>query len=670
MTSKAQDQIIGREVDGRYRVLRRLAEGGMAVVYLAVDLRLDREIALKMLYPHLAADPQFVGRFRREAQSAARLSHPHLVAVFDQFQDDGDQFLAMEYVPGTTMADVVRREGPMTARRAAGIILPVLDALGYAHGEGFLHRDVKPENVLIRRDGVVKVADFGLARTITSQTSTSATGVVLGTAAYLSPEQVEHGVADARSDVYAAGLLLFEALTGTKAFRGDNPIHVAYQHVHGGVPAMTERVDAVPAELAHLLTRATSRDPDDRPADGRAMATLMRQALRKSDPAELDHRPVLLAAADDSTSLTMPMPPVASTTGPATTAANDLHPWLTSNEPLEAAPSQTAPLQTEPARTAPLRTDGGHPVGVGSPDSPEPPDQPRNRRRAAWLAVLLAALLAAGTGWFFLAGPGAPTAVPAVAGAPLHDALASLDKAYLSGTASEVYSEDVPAGNVVSSDPPAGASLRRGSTIDLQVSKGPERYAVPRLAGSSQAVATSALTKTHLALGAVSGAWSETVKSGVVISTDPKAGVALKPGSKVALVVSKGRQPIQIPDYTGKPAAEAKAALTTLGFTVEDSRSANSDSVPKGAVISQDPRSGTGYRGGTITLVISKGPVLVTIPDVRRLQEGQAKAQLQALGLVVTTDYPYGNFFGTVRETNPAHGTQVPKGSTVVMTVF
>src|SRR5436190_391560 len=262
-------RVVGRVLDGRYRILSHLADGGMATVYLALDERLDREVAIKVMHDNLARDTTFVSRFRREARSAARLGHPNVVAVFDQGEDDSGNdaliFLVMEYVPGRTLRDVLSAEGPLTPRAALDLFDPILQAIAAAHDAGLIHRDVKPENVILREDGVVKVADFGLARAVTSATTTNASGTLLGTVAYLSPEQVERGIADARSDVYAAGLVLYEMLTGRKAFDGDSPIHVAYQHVHGSIPAPSSRVSSVPAELDALVALATSRDPDQRP---------------------------------------------------------------------------------------------------------------------------------------------------------------------------------------------------------------------------------------------------------------------------------------------------------------------------------------------------------------------------------------------------------------------
>ena len=265
MTSNALDAAVGRVLDGRYRVLSRIADGGMATVYLARDERLDREVAVKIMRPDLARDQTFVSRFQREARLAAGLSHPNIVAVHDFGADGGDMFLVMEYVEGQTLRERISTRGAMSMRTALGVFDPILQALDAAHRAGLIHRDIKPENVILRDDGTIKVADFGLARAVTSTTTTGESGVLLGTVAYLSPEQVERGIADARSDVYAAGLILYEMLTEQKAFRGDTPIHVAYQHVHGSVPAASDRVATVPLEVDRLIALASARDPDARP---------------------------------------------------------------------------------------------------------------------------------------------------------------------------------------------------------------------------------------------------------------------------------------------------------------------------------------------------------------------------------------------------------------------
>ncbi|HSP59785.1 MAG TPA: protein kinase, partial [Ornithinimicrobium sp.] len=287
--STSTDQVLGRVVDARYRVEDVLAHGGMATVYRARDLRLDRPVALKVMRADLAADEQFVGRFVQEARTAARLSHPHVVPVYDQGEDDGVVFLAMELVEGSTLRDVIKDRSPLSTRAALRLLEPVVEALAAAHEVGLVHRDVKPENVLLGRGGTVKVADFGLARLDVADAHT--TEVLWGTAAYLAPEQVEQGRADARTDVYAVGLLLFELLGGRKAFPGQDPLRVAYEHVHVGVPHLRDLVPSVPAEVEELVLRASATAPADRPPDAAWWLTELRSLRRTLTDEALDAVP-------------------------------------------------------------------------------------------------------------------------------------------------------------------------------------------------------------------------------------------------------------------------------------------------------------------------------------------------------------------------------------------
>jgi beta-lactam-binding protein with PASTA domain/tRNA A-37 threonylcarbamoyl transferase component Bud32 len=622
-------------LDRRYRVLSHLADGGMASVYVALDERLDREVALKVMRPSLAADETFVSRFRREARSAARLSHPNVVAVYDQGDDEGRMFLAMELVIGHTLREVMQAEGPLTPRAALDILDPVLQALGAAHSAGLIHRDVKPENVILREDGVVKVADFGLARAVTSATATAQTGVLLGTVAYLSPEQVERGIADARSDVYAAGLLLFEMLTGTKAFSGDTPIHVAYQHVHSTVPAPSSRVATVPTALDRLVALATDRDPDGRPVDANAFLVQLRRTRQALSPAELDVRSGP-AAATAVLAPTVAMPRPGGTGGRVTGRGADGGDGRTAVVPV---PS--------PASAAPR---GG------------------SRRRWPWAVLALAVVAAAGA-WFFLAGPGARTTVPPVVALTLEQAQQRLRRSHLTAEVDRAFDEKVKPGVVLTSDPGAGADLGRGSAVRLTVSKGPERYSVPDLVGASRADAQHQLSDLHLAVGDVTEAYDETVPAGKVVSTDPGAKTSVKRDTKVALVVSKGREPIDVVDWTGRPADPAVSSLTNAGLAVDATRQEFSTTVPKGSVIRQDPTGGTLYRGGKVTLVVSKGPELVKVPDVERKQEDEARAILERAGFKVEVQRFLGGAFGTVRLQDPSGGSMAPKGSTVTLTV-
>src|SRR3954467_2026606 len=284
MSTTVADPLLGRLLDGRYEIRRRVATGGMATVYAAIDTRLDRPVAVKVMHPALAADPEFVARFRREAKAAARLSSPAVVNVSDQGQDAGSVFLVMELVEGHTLRDVLRSEGALPPAEAVAVVSPVLEALAAAHAAGYVHRDVKPENVLIGEDGRIKVGDFGLARAVDASPLTATTGLLLGTVAYLAPEQVRRGVADARTDVYAAGVVLFEVLTGRPPYEGDTALSVAYQHLHERVPAPSSLNPEVPEELDELVLAATEPDPDDRPPDAGTLLEDLRQVASQLPP--------------------------------------------------------------------------------------------------------------------------------------------------------------------------------------------------------------------------------------------------------------------------------------------------------------------------------------------------------------------------------------------------
>lgn len=626
--------LVGEIIDGRYRVHAYIAEGGMATVYLATDTRLDRDVALKVMRPHLAEDEAFVNRFRREARSAARLSHPHVVSVYDQGEDERRVFLAMEYVHGHTLRDIIQHEGALTPRAALDILDPVLQALAAAHAAGYVHRDVKPENVLLRRDGVVKVADFGLARAVSSQSTSTHTGLILGTVAYLSPEQVERGVADVRSDVYSAGLLLFEMLTGRKAFPGEVPIHVAYQHVHEDVTPPSHVLSGIPPQLDALVMRATARNPAERPADAAAFLEELRRTRATLSEADLDDRPTGAAV------------PVAAAVPTRTTA-------LPRNGSGDDGAEATTVLA--PARSG----DAG------------PGNEPSRGTRLARVLVPLLILAATGlVAWYFLAGPGSPTTVPKVAGMTYDAASARLSDADLTPSRTDAFSESVAKGEVISADPAAGSSTRRGSTVVLTVSKGPERYAVPNLAGMARAKAQEAISAQKLTVGTVSREYSDTVSKGVVISSDPTAGTKLKRGASVDLVVSKGPQPISLPDVVGMREKEAEKTLTDLGLKVEKGEDVFSSTVPKKRVAVQQPAQGQSvFPGDTVTLQISKGPQMVKVPDVQSKQEAEARQILESAGLKVQVRKVLGGFFGTVRQQDPRPGSEVPIGTTVTIVI-
>ncbi|WP_460625721.1 Stk1 family PASTA domain-containing Ser/Thr kinase [Intrasporangium mesophilum] len=678
MTSSVADALVGRVIDGRYRILSHLADGGMASVYVALDGRLDREVALKIMRPGLATDDVFVERFRSEARSAARLSHPNVVAVYDQGEDDGDVFLAMELVDGKTLRDVIHEEAPFTAREALAILEPILLALRAAHSAGMIHRDVKPENVIVRRDGEVKVADFGLARAITNQSTTSQTGVLLGTASYLSPEQVESGMADQRSDVYAAGLLLFEMLTGRKAVTGDTPIQIAYQHVHGSIPEPSSIVDAVPPELDLLVARATALEPDDRFESATAFVSALRSVRSQLTPADLDRRGVAVDARSS--------PGLPTSSGAGSGAVADGSRYAVADAFSEAAPAGASSRRTPDEGSGPF---DDHPARssrsalAGLPIHDEDPREPQverttalplsrtRRRRARWPWWLAAALLVLGgaAGWWFIAGPGGVTVVPAVVGQPVGPAQAAIDQASLSMDQTEEFSETKPKGIVIRVDPAPGTEVAKSSTVNVVVSKGQERYAVPKLVGAKAADATGVLAPLTLRVGETEGKWSETVPQGVVISQTPAPGTSVRRATMVALVVSKGRQPIKVPDVRGSPVDAATAAITGAGLQVARGDDVNSDTVPTGQVVSQTPANGTLHRGDTVTIVVSKGPVMVQVPNVVGQPVAQAEKTLTDLGFKVQKDYPFGKLFDLVRVQSVTPGQSAPKGSTITLTI-
>ena len=649
MTSNALDAAVGRVLDGRYRVLSPIAEGGMATVYLARDERLDRDVAVKIMRPDLARDEAFVGRFRREARLAAGLSHPNIVAVHDFGADGRDMFLVMEYVEGQTLRARITSGGAMSIRAALAILDPVLQALDAAHRAGLIHRDIKPENVILRDDGTVKVADFGLARAVTSTTTTGESGVLLGTVAYLSPEQVERGIADARSDVYAAGLLCYELLTGQKAFQGDTAIHVAYQHVHGSVPAPSDRVATVPPELDRIVALASARDPDQRPRTAGDLLAEVRRTRSQLPAQTLDATPRLLAGVVPTTvvvPLTDPLP--ASRAGKGATAALPVADPTPAQGPTDPDP---VALTTEP--TTPLTP-------------------AKRRRRGPILAALLAVLLLAGGGWYWYDtwGPRSQRTVPQLAGLSRTDAERTLAALDLRADVATAYDEIAAKDTVISAAPSPGSEMRKRSAVVLTVSLGPERYAVPALVGGPRSDAEAKLAERHLALGKVDEAFSDTAAAGVVISQDPAADSPQKRDTPVNLVVSKGRQPIAVPNQTGQPADAAQGALEALGLKVVRGEPVNSDTVPSGSVVTQTPSSGTLFKGDPVTLVVSKGPVLVAVPGVTLKSPAEASAILQAAGFQVKVEKYFGGILNTVRFQNPAAGKPVPKGSTVTLTVW
>jgi serine/threonine protein kinase/beta-lactam-binding protein with PASTA domain len=684
-SGRADDPLVGRILDGRYRVGSRIARGGMATVYQATDLRLDRTVAVKIMHAGLGDDPEFVARFEREARSAARLSHHNVVAVFDQGDDNGTLFLIMEYVPGLTLRDLIRKEAPMEPGKALGVLEQVLAALAAAHTAGMIHRDVKPENVLLADDGRIKVADFGLARAVNAETQHTATGgVLIGTVSYLSPELVVDGKADARSDVYAAGVLLYEMLTGHKPHQADSPIQVAYKHVHEDIPAPSLRIPGLPPYVDALVARATARDKDLRPTDARVLLHQVRRVRQALDHGVFDdpeltadlmpapgHPDVETESDSESESeyasineLFIPRDP-----GHQDQAAPQRSPDVYDQDIEVTTPVAALPVvpATRTAAAPPHRPLSPPPV-VPEPDLPRP--APRRSRRGPVLlvSVLLLALLVGLGGWYL--GVARYTHTPAVINLSAAAAKAKIEGAGLTfKTGEDAYSETVAKGSVMSTDPKAGARIAKDGTVTAVISLGPERHAVPDVRGKTLDEAQSLLDQASLGFGQAIEKYNEKVPKGTVINTDPVPGTQLRRDTAVNVIVSRGQKPIDIRDWTGRNGDRAASALSGLGFTVARDDQ-YSDTVPAGQVISQSPSSGTGFKGDSIALVVSKGPALVQIPPVNGKKVDEAQHTLEELGFHVEVQHnPLYVGAGYVVGSNPTEGSMAAQGSTVTLSI-
>ncbi|MFD9304185.1 Stk1 family PASTA domain-containing Ser/Thr kinase [Streptomyces sp. NPDC060048] len=627
MDTTMEDPLVGQTLDGRYRVDARIAAGGMATVYRAVDTRLDRVLALKVMHPALAADGAFVDRFIREAKSVARLAHPNVVAVFDQGMHGPYTYLAMEYVSGCTLRDVLRERGALQPRAALDILEPVLAALGAAHRAGFVHRDMKPENVLIGDDGRVKVADFGLVRSVDSVTNT--TGSVLGTVSYLAPEQIQNGVTDTRVDVYACGVVLYEMLTGSKPHTGDNPAQVLYRHLGEDVPPPSAAVPGLPAALDELVAHATARDPELRPHDAAALLGLARDARARLGEAELDVVPPQARAQER-------------------TAAED----RTSVIPRPVAP-HSAPLS--------------HTSRLASP--PLPPAGPRRPRRRGLLLVVVGVLLSLSLGtsvWYISSGQF--TKVPNLLGKTEADAKSRLSDAGLGvKRVDRKFSDSFAKGTVMNTDPSGGRRIRGNGAVTLTVSRGPEVVVVPDLKGKPLEAAKAELASAGLGVGALTQAFSQEVAQGSVIGTDPPGGQKRPLDTEVALLVSKGR-PVPVPSVTGKPVDQARSLLEDLGLKVATAPEQVNSPSPAGSVANQSIGAGTqAATGDTVTLTVSKGPRQIPVPGVTGQDVETAKKALEGLGFKVKVDRPFLSFSNTIESQSVPAGQSAAEGSTITI---
>ena len=634
--------MVGRLIDGRYQVRSRIARGGMATVYLATDLRLERRVAIKIMHGHLADDNTFKARFVQEARSAARLAHPNVVNVYDQGQDADMAYLVMEYLPGITLRDLLKDYGRLTSEQTMDILAAVLAGLAAAHKAGIVHRDLKPENVLLADDGRIKIGDFGLARAVNNNTATGQ--ALLGTIAYLSPELVTRGIADARSDIYALGIMTYEMLTGEQPYVGEAPMQIAYQHANDTVPMPSVRVSTIPHELDELVLWATARDPEQRPRD----ASVMLDQLLDLD------KLVRPAPPQTGQSATMVLP------GGLPAAVADADTQILGGAPLAAAVAGvgTAAIAATPA-TAALLTDKAR----------------KRKHRGYWLfaLVLILAALAGGTGWFFGNGPGAEVPVPSLTSASPEDATIQLTALGLEATLGTEFSGTIPAGLVSSTSPDSGTRVEKGSTVILRVSQGPQPIVLPVLAGLTNDAASAAVTELNAGIGATDSIFDDTVESGVVISAtrevdgaDVSQGGDYFEGMNVNLVLSLG----PVPDVSGESVEDATSILEEKGLVAEAGDEVYSDSLPEGVVVSANPVSDGPVRAGdTYSLTTSLGPKPVVVPDIIGLPWNEGKQVLTDLGFKLSYNLGADAIAPllSVASTDPAAGTAAPKNSTITV---
>ncbi|MBF6174123.1 Stk1 family PASTA domain-containing Ser/Thr kinase [Nocardia blacklockiae] len=646
-------------LDGRYRIDAPIARGGMSMVFRGVDTRLDRPVAIKVMDPKFAGDPQFLSRFEFEARSVAKLKHPSLVAVYDQGIDGEYPFLIMELVEGGTLRELLRERGPMPPHAVYAVAEPVLQAIGVAHAAGLVHRDVKPENVLISDAGEVKIADFGLVRAAAGSNMTSAS-VILGTAQYLSPEQVTDGNADARSDVYSFGVLIFEMLTGRTPFTGDTSLSIAYQRVEKDVPSPSRFIAGVPPEIDELVAHATAREPAHRYADATEMAIELRRIA-----GELGLPSYRVPAPKESAEHLSSHYRIGPTPAPAAVAAADATTRLAAEPP--------APQHTRVMTATQPRPEDHYPE-YASPPPPQQPyaddfraDRDRSRRRVliwATVVVVLALLLGLG-GWWL--GVGRYAAVPPIAGMDTDRATAELRDAGFETTVRNKASDTIPVGGVVGTDPAAGSRIVKGSTVAVLVSSGkpqvPQFQPGDNVEKVRQAIRDAGLKPVD------SGEKPSTAPKGTVAQLEPGPGTVLPADATVKVYRSKGSAPVKLPDVRGKTVEEARAALDRAGITVQDTRTEFDPRVQSGQVAGTDPAAGTSLlSGASVTLIVSNA---VKLPDVGGKSVSAARTELESLGLqVVLSNIFTGNDRGTIRGQTPIAGSSVEPGSTVTLVVL
>ena len=640
--------LVGRLIGERYRIEQVVARGGMATVYLAMDIRLERKVALKIIHPHLASDNSFREKFIREARIAAKLSHPNLVNVFDQGEDGDLAFMAMEYVSGITLRDALKDFGALDAKRALDLFEPMLSGLAAAHRAGILHRDLKPENVLLANDGRIKLGDFGLARDIDNNTST---GSLVGTVAYLSPELVMRGTADARSDVYAAGIMLFEMLAGRQPFEGEQAVQIAYQHANDNVPAPSKFNPQVPPLLDELVLWGTARDAAHRPNDAVELLAVVQRAKAELKAGRGDTAIGIptLPQKDLNATTVMPM---------ASDATQVLNPDAVSQ--LDSNSTQVLSGLGAGNETAVFEN-----FNLADDQISALEELGRNRRGLKILiATLLVVLLGGGSGWWFSSGPGGLNIIPNLTSRTTDEAQITLSNLKASIAIAEESSPTVGKGLVIRTEPPAG-SFFFGGKVTIFVSSGPSLVAAPNLKGMNLAEATAEIIKTGFTLGEVKSVFNE-APLGEVFDYLGADGTRIPETSRIDLYVSLGA----IPMVTGLDQEAAVKAIETVGLKINEITEDYSDTVPAGQVISLVPQTQPLGKDGTVNLVVSKGPNIVTMPNMIGQTVLAGKSALEALGLrvIVNTDQLTTKWgVVAIKRQSSAAGTQVRVGDSITI---
>ena len=630
--------LTGELIDNRYLLQRLIASGGMATIYAGIDTRLDRPVAVKIMHAHLANDEAFVSRFIKEAKATAALSHPNIVSIQDQGWNEGGPpavFLVMELVEGSTLRDFLNQQGAVSIEQMFQLMTPVISALAAAHKIGIIHRDIKPENILISKDGRVKVADFGLARNMAiGQTMTVESSVVLGSVSYLSPEQVQRGVADARSDIYAVGIVLFEMLTGGKPYEGETPIQIAYRHVNDRIPTLQSVKSDIPITISDLVHAATAPNPDHRPKDAEELLNKFREIQAQIDPKkrqmslELDLPPSMMKSVTKRGKVSV---------GSALEGLKEKTSQLISTKPIKVSKPEDS-IGTKKRKVS------------------------KRVKRNRIIALLL--LIGLVFGGFRLLNIG-KISVPSLVGMSQTEASKSLEPLGLDlEIIEEVFSEDIPKGRVIASEPGGGGKISPDEKVGLILSKGQERILIPRLNGLTPDVASAQLSSLGLTVGEINEIFDMKIAAGYVIATEPKETMAVKRKAIVNLIVSKGVEQISLQSYVGKGGEQALSELTEMGFDV-DAVYKFSDSVFKGQVISQSPEKMESIgKGSKIDLTISKGPEFVFVPNVLGKNKNDASLDLENLGLRVKIKGS-----GKVNNISPAIGAKVKQGAVITLTL-